>query len=303
MKKLLPLLLLMPLLCLSAVAQQANVHPKSVDPSWLHRYVPSLPYRTVDLTTPTCRYKPIFGVGDPDAPPEDAPVDFNVTPVTIARYGELTVDPNGECKTVTYPREEQIYVILNGSGTLHYGDDTAPVKKNDFMYLPPTLAHTLSNSSAQPLRLVVMGFKIPKDMEIGAPPELQIANMDNVDEKVLGWHGPSVLYKLLMGRKSSKRDTIDSSYMVGSLFSMNFAPGGTNWAGHSYMEEMIYLVIDGHGEMAAGSGMDGVQGLHPVKAGDAYLFRENTTAGFTNSKTGHAHVLAVLAFMPARPMR
>src|SRR6185437_4576842 len=116
MRRLLLLPLLFPLLSLSDVAQQAMVHPKNVDPTWLHRYVPNLPDRTVDLTTPTCHYKPIFGVGDPEAPPADAPMDFNLTPVTVARYGELTVDPKGECKTVSYPREEQIYVILNGKG-------------------------------------------------------------------------------------------------------------------------------------------------------------------------------------------
>ena len=300
MKKLLLLVLLIPLLNLSLMAQ-ARVHPKSVDPTWLHRYVPNLPYRNIDLTTPTCHYKPIFGVGDSEALPADGPIDFNLTPVTIARYGELTVDPNGECKTVSYPREEQIYVILKGNGILHYGDETAPIRKDDFMYLPPTVAHTFANSSAQPLRLVLMGFKIPDDTQLDPPSKLRIANMQNVKEQVLGWHGPSVLYKLLLGPRTGTRDTIDSAYVVGSLFWMDFAPGGTNWAGHSYMEEMIYLVIDGHGEIVAGGGMNGVEGLHPAKAGDAYLYRENTTAGFYNSKDGTAHVLAVLARLPPRP--
>jgi hypothetical protein len=42
----------------------------------------------------------------------------------------------------------------------------------------------------------------------------------------------------------------------------------------------IDLAIDGNGQMVAGGGMNGVEGLHPAKAGDAYFFRQNCTVGF-----------------------
>ncbi len=289
MKELLLLVPLIPQLCVSAAAQQASVHPQNVDPSWLHRYVPDIPYKTVDLTTPTCHYKPIFGVGDAEAQ----------LPVTVARYGELTVDPNGECKTVSYPREEQIYVILNGSGILHYGNETAPVRKDDFMYFPPTLAHTVANSSAQPLRLMVMGFKIPDDIQIESPSKFPgIANMETVKEEVLTWHGPSVRYKLLLGPRDGTRNTFNAAYVVQTLFGMDFAPDGTNFPHHhEYMEE-IYLLMDGHGEEVAGGGMNGVEGLHPAKVGDAYFYRQNCTVGFYNSKDGRADILAVQSRVP-----
>jgi hypothetical protein len=46
--------------------------------------------------------------------------------------------------------------------------------------------------------------------------------------------------------------------------------------------------------------MDGVEGLHPAKAGDAYYFRQNCTVGFYNRNTPNAkaHILAVRAFVP-----
>jgi hypothetical protein len=50
--------------------------------------------------------------------------------------------------------------------------------------------------------------------------------------------------------------------------------------------------------MAAGGGMDGVEGLHPAKAGDAYFFRPNCTVGFYNGKAGIAHILAVRSWVP-----
>lgn len=52
--------------------------------------------------------------------------------------------------------------------------------------------------------------------------------------------------------------------------------------------------------MAAGSGMDGVEGRHAAKAGDAYYFRANSTVGFYNQNTpgAKAHILAVRSRIP-----
>jgi hypothetical protein len=64
--------------------------------------------------------------------------------------------------------------------------------------------------------------------------------------------------------------------------------------------EEIYLVLDGEGQMVAGGGLDGVEGLHPAKSGDAYYFRPNCTVGFYNQTRPalKAHILAVRAFVP-----
>lgn len=261
---------------------------RKVDPTWLHRYVPNISEQPADLTTPACHYKPIFGAGSPQAR----------VPVTVARFGEVTVDAHGKCKTVSYPREEQIYVILEGKGVLHYGSQTAPVRKDDFMYLPPAVAHTVANSSAGPLRLAVMGFKIPKNVQLASSSKLRIANLENEREQTVQGHPSSVLYKLMLGSRTGTRDTIDSAYVVTSLFWMDFAPGGTNFPHHHENAEEIYLMIDGHGQMVAGGGMNGVEGLHPAQAGDAYFFRQNCTVGFYNSHGGRAHILAVRSLLP-----
>lgn len=149
------------------------------------------------------------------------------------------------------------------------------------MYLPPTVAHTVANSSAEPLRLVVMGFKIPRNVQLTSPTKLRIANMESEREQTVQGHPSSVLYKLMLGSRTGTRDTIDSAYVVTSLFWMDFAPNGTNFPHHHQNAEEIYLVIDGHGQMVAGGGMNGIEGLHPAKAGDAYFFRQNCTVGFT----------------------
>src|SRR5262249_15457334 len=101
-------------------------------------------------------------------------------------------------------------------------------------------------------------------------------------------------------------NVLNVSNIIQTLFIMNFAPGGTNVPhNHDRLEE-IYYVLSGHGDMVAGGGVDGTEGRYPVKAGDAYFFRLNTTVGFYSGTRGsedHAQILAVQSEYPfaARP--
>ncbi len=82
---------------------------------------------------------------------------------------------------------------------------------------------------------------------------------------------------------------------------MEFTPGGTNHPHHHAKEEEIYLVLEGRGEMVAGGGIDGVEGRHPAKPGDAYFLRLNATVGFyadDSPGAGNARVLAVRSLYP-----
>ncbi len=261
-----------------------------VDPTWLHRFVPDVAEKTVDLSSSSCHTQPIFGDGDSAAR----------APRSVARFSEVKVDPQGACRPVAYPREEQIYVILEGSGVLQYGNEKVPVRKDDFMYLAPGVTHAISASAGQPCRLLIMGFKIPATINLDPPGKLQVANIEDVKEQTVGGHPSSVLYKLLVGDRKSKRDKIAAGYVVTSLFIMDFAPGGTNTPHHHNDAEEIYLVLDGHGNIVAGGGMDGVEGLHAAKAGDAYFYRLNCTVGFYNSPEpdAKAHILAVRSWFP-----
>ncbi len=81
---------------------------------------------------------------------------------------------------------------------------------------------------------------------------------------------------------------------------MEITPGGTNTPHHHEREEEIYLLLDGTGDMVAGSGMDGVEGRHSAKPGDAYFIRLNGTVGFYNTGSTTAHILAVRSRYPFR---
>jgi mannose-6-phosphate isomerase-like protein (cupin superfamily) len=256
-----------------------------VAPTFLHRYVPKVQPQATDVTSTGCHYRPIFGEGDSE------------TRVVrgVARFGEVTVDPGGACPLTSYPREEQIYFILEGEGILTYGDTRQPVRSHDFMYIPPGVKHGIANDYAAPIRFLIYGYKLPNDYEVAASPDLQLANLDEVPLQTVGGHPPDCQYRLLMGDTTSKRDRLASAYVLTSLFVMEFAPGGTNSPHHHEREEEIYFVLSGEGEMVAGGGLDGVEGRHPARAGDAYFFRLNCTVGFYASEDASSEKARILA--------
>jgi mannose-6-phosphate isomerase-like protein (cupin superfamily) len=273
-----------------AIATGLLAQDRKVDPTWLYRDVSVLHDHETDLTSKSCHYTPIFGEGDVDSK----------LPKSVTRFGELIVDAHGACQAVEYAHQEEIYFVRNGSGLLSYGDESHPLAANDFTCAPPTVRHAVSNPSGQPLRLVVATVKIPNDTPIAQPPKLVVANLDELKEQTVGGHPKSVLYKLLIGPRTATRDRINATYTVADFFLMDFAPGGTNFPHHHETAEEIYLVLDGQGKMAAGGGMDGVEGLHPAKSGDAYYFRSNCTVGFYNQNNpdAKAHILALRVFVP-----
>jgi mannose-6-phosphate isomerase-like protein (cupin superfamily) len=263
---------------------------RKVEPTWLHRDAYALREYHTDLTSNSCHYTPIFGEGD---------VESHL-PLSVARFGKLTVDAHGTCQTITYPLQEELFLVLEGSGVLLEGDHPRPLAPNDFAYVPPTLRHTISNPGNDSLQLVITSVRIPPGTPISQPVNLEVANLSELKEQTVEGHPKSVLYKLLIGPRTAARDRINASYTVADFFLMDFASAGTNFPHHHETAEEIYLILDGEGQIAAGGGMDGVEGLHPAKPGDAYYFRPNCTVGFYNQRTpgATAHILAVRAFVP-----
>ena len=208
------------------------------------------------------------------------------------------IDPNGVCSLVQYLDEDQVYVVLEGTGSVKYGDATVSLKKEDYLYLPSTIPHALSNKSDMLLTVIIMGFRTKGFEKTQPPPQPLKANIEDVATATVSGHPDSTRYRLLMGDVDSRRDRIAAGRVLTSLFLMEIAPGGTNFPHHHEREEEIYLVLSGHGVMVAGSGMDGIAGRHPTKAGDAYFFRLNCTVGYYSAANVKSRILAVRSWYP-----
>ncbi len=265
----------------------------AADPFFLRRALSDIQPQRDDLTVnaKAASYKPVFGVGDKDADKLQG----------VARYGELTVSPGGASAVVSYPAEEQIYYVLEGSGTLLYDNQKVPVKQDDFMYLPINVKHGIANSTSAPVRLIVMGYKIPAGKQVAPTPKLMLATSTDVPLQVLGGHGPTTQFKLLMGTTESTRDRLSAASEMSSLFIMEFSPGGTNIPHNHAREEEIYLLMRGSGEQVAGKSADGQDARHPVKQGDVFFYGPGTRVGYySGAKEGQPHdlILAVRSSLP-----
>src|ERR1700734_2710153 len=269
-------------------ASLLHADERKIDPTFLYRDTTKAQEKRSDITTATCHYKPLFGQGD---------ADTSVV-VGVARYGEVLIDPNGACSPVQYPDEDQVYVVLEGSGTVTYGNETVSLKTEDYLYIPSTTPHAPANQSAKPLTILIMGFRTRGFEATQLPPHPLKANIEDVPTNIVSGHPSSARFRLLMGDADSKRDRIAAGRVLTSLFLMEIAPNGTNFPHHHEREEEIYLVLSGHGVMVAGSGMDGIAGRHPAKAGDAYFFRLNCTVGYYSAANVKSRILAVRSWYP-----
>jgi mannose-6-phosphate isomerase-like protein (cupin superfamily) len=277
-----------------AILAAVSCYLFAADPIFLRRQIAEVKPHPDDLTAAGAKaatYKPLFGIGDQD-------VDQLKS---VVRYGELTVGPGGASALVSYPAEEQIYFVEEGAGTLLYAGEKAPLKKNDFMYLPVGVRHGVANSSGAPVRLIVMGYRIPADMKVQPTAKLMLANADDVPLQILGQHGPTSQYRLLMGTTSSTRDKLPAAYLMNSLFFLDFQPAGTNIPHNHPVEEEIYLLLRGAGDMVAGLDAEGKDARYAVTQGAAFFFKPGTQVGYySNSKEGQPHdvILAARSRVP-----
>jgi|GraSoiStandDraft_4_1057263.scaffolds.fasta_scaffold508637_1 mannose-6-phosphate isomerase-like protein (cupin superfamily) len=279
-----PVTLLVSALCMLLL----HAEDRTIDPTFLYRNASTIREQKSDITTTACHYRPLFGQGDSDTS----------VVVGVARYGQAVIDPNGSCATIQYTDEDQIYVVLEGSGSVKYGNEIVPLKKEDYLYIPATIPNVLSNPSGVPLTVVIMGFHTKGFEKTQLPPQPLKANIEDVPTQTVSGHPAAARFRLLMGDVDSKRDRLAAGHVLTSLFLMEIAPDGTNFPHHHEREEEIYLVLSGHGTMVAGGGMDGIAGRHPAKIGDAYFFRLNCTVGYYSARDVASRILAVRSWYP-----
>jgi mannose-6-phosphate isomerase-like protein (cupin superfamily) len=269
------------------------------DPTFLHANANTAAEKPSDITTATCRYKPLFG---------DGASKFRGS--GLVRYGEAIIEPKGACTEIQYPQEDQIYVVLDGSGSVRYGSEDVPLKKSDFLYIPPTVEHALMNKSSAPLTVVIMGFSTKGYDATPLPAKPLMSNIEDIPIEHVNGHPESTHYRLLMTDPNDTGDdslfgkgTIVAGHAVTNLFVMGIDPGGTNFPHHHLREEEIYMLLKGQGDQVAGGGQDGIEGRYPAKPGDAYFVRANGTIGFYSAPTVHSRVLCVRWWYPSLKQR
>jgi mannose-6-phosphate isomerase-like protein (cupin superfamily) len=253
---------------------------------YLSRSLSSGHETNMELTNGSVRYMAMFGAGD----------DNSGLIEGLNRYGNLTIDPSGKSKNAKFPEEEIVVYILDGTGIFDCYGDKMPVTENDFIYIPAGTKFGFSNPRERKLSLLIMGFKIIPGDTIQPSARMMTASAEEVPFQILGSHGPTTQFQLLMGTTKSTRDRMATACRVNSLFVMDFAANGTNIPHRHDDEEEIYFILRGTGEIVAGETPEAKEFRHPSQKGDAWFFSPKTLIGFySGNKEGeeHARILAV----------
>ncbi len=265
----------------------------SANAQYLERSLSAIPEIKMEFSTPSAHYYPAFGAGD----------DSSGIIKGSTRFGTLTLDPAGHSKDVRYTGEETVIFVKEGTGMFNSPERNLPVSKNDFFYIPAGTKFGFSNPRESKLSIFIMGFKITPDNKVKPAKQVMTANTDEVPFQVLGSHGPTTTFQLLMGTTESTRDRLASACQVTSLFIMDFAAEGTNIPHRHDDEEEIYYILRGSGEIVAGETPEGKELRHSSAEGDVWFFSPKTLIGFySGNREGeeHARILAIRFKYPAK---
>ena len=117
----------------------------------------------------------------------------DLTGLTGLGFHIIEVQPGDETTEYhVHHFEDEAVFVLNGTATATIGDQDHPIGPGDFLgYRAGGLAHTIINTGAEVLRLIVVGQRLPHDVgdypkkrkRIWCNPRLpwDVADLDNVE--------------------------------------------------------------------------------------------------------------------------
>jgi mannose-6-phosphate isomerase-like protein (cupin superfamily) len=83
-------------------------------------------------------------------------MDRTTSEITRCSLAEETLLP-GQAVTPHHHREiEEIYYVLSGRGVMSVGDEKREVAAGDAIYVPRGSRHTLENTGAEPIKLILV---------------------------------------------------------------------------------------------------------------------------------------------------
>src|SRR5262249_44766173 len=83
-------------------------------------------------------------------------IDRTTAPITQCSLAEELLPPGKSVTPHHHEVLEEIYFILSGTGVMTIGDETRAVGAGDAIYIPTGQRHTLTNTGAEPMRIVLV---------------------------------------------------------------------------------------------------------------------------------------------------
>jgi len=83
-------------------------------------------------------------------------IDRTTSSITQCSLAEETLPPGSAVTPHRHRQIEEIYYVASGSGLMTVGDETREVGPGDAIYIPLGHRHTLENTGAEPIKLILV---------------------------------------------------------------------------------------------------------------------------------------------------
>lgn len=83
-------------------------------------------------------------------------IDRTTSEITRCSLAEEVLPPGSAVAPHHHRELEEIYYILSGRGRMTVGEESSDVAEGDAVYVPRGHLHTLENTGAEPIRLLVV---------------------------------------------------------------------------------------------------------------------------------------------------
>ena len=83
-------------------------------------------------------------------------IDRTSASITQCSLAEETLPPGHSVTPHYHEVLEEIYYILSGTGVMTVGNEQQSVKAGDAVYIPKQQRHTLTNTGAEPMQLLLV---------------------------------------------------------------------------------------------------------------------------------------------------
>ena len=83
-------------------------------------------------------------------------VDRTTADIALCSLAEEVLPPGASVARHHHLATEEVYYILSGSGRMTVGDEERAVASGDAIFIPRGTTHTLANTGAQPLVLLLV---------------------------------------------------------------------------------------------------------------------------------------------------
>jgi mannose-6-phosphate isomerase-like protein (cupin superfamily) len=83
-------------------------------------------------------------------------IDRTTSEITQCSLAEETLPPGCAVTPHRHRQIEEIYYIVSGRGLMTVGDETREVGPGDAVYIPRGNRHTLKNTGADPIKLILV---------------------------------------------------------------------------------------------------------------------------------------------------